>query len=122
MARVQRRWHENRDDHRDAADGDRDHLPHHEVVRVPGDVEARDPADRPEPVADEGDHGEQEQPVEPAQDQAHVEDAERTATAAPRAVPCLGDQSTFTTAVDGAFWLKYFSKTRSAAGAAADEP
>ena len=42
-----------RDDEPDDADGGGDRLPDDEVVRVAGHVEARDPADRPQAVADE---------------------------------------------------------------------
>ena len=120
---IDRGRDQDRHDHRDAAERDRDRLARDEVVGVPGHVEPGDAADRPEPVADERHDGEQEQLVEPADDQADVEDAEGRRPERCGAVSGVGDQSTFTRAwVPGAFWLKYFSKTRSAAGAAAEEP
>ena len=50
------------------ADAGGDRLAHDEVVLVPGNVEARDPGDDPEPVADERRGGEQQDPVEAAQE------------------------------------------------------
>ena len=50
---VDRRRHDDRDEHPGAAEGDRDRLARDEVARIAEDVEPRDAADRPEPVADE---------------------------------------------------------------------
>ena len=122
VALVDRRRDQDRDEHAGDADRGGDRLPRHEVVRIARDVESRDPRDRPEAVADEGRDGEQQQPVEPPQDCADVEDAERRRPERRRAVTRVGDQSTFTRAGEPAFRWKNFSKTRSAAGAAADEP
>ncbi len=77
-------------------------------------------AQRPYPI--ERRDGEEQHPVEPTQDGTDVEDAERRRPERRGAGSSVDDQSTFTRAWDGAFRLKYFSKTRSAAGAAADDP
>ena len=76
MALVDGGRNQDRDEHAGDTERGGDGLPGHEVVRVAGDVESRDPADRPEAVADEGRDGEQQEPVEPSQDRADVEDAE----------------------------------------------
>ena len=120
---VDRRRHDDRDEHPGDAEGDRDRLARDEVVRIAEDVEPRDACDRPEPVADERRDREKQQPVEPPQDRGDVEGAERGRPEQRGTGSSVDDQSTFTSAwVPGAFWLKYFSKTRSAAGAAADDP
>ena len=74
---VQRRRDRDRDDEPDRAERGRDRLPHDEVVRVARDVEARDPCDRPEPVADEGAGREQEDEIEPADERAEVDGVAR---------------------------------------------
>ena len=123
VALVDRGRDQDRHHHRDSAERDGDRLAGDEVVGIPRHVEPGDAADRPEPVPDERHDGEQEQVVEPADDQAEIEDAERRRPERCGAVSGVGDQSTFTRAwLPGAFWLKYFSKTRNAAGAAAEEP
>ena len=50
VALVERRRDEDRDDHAGDAEAGGDRLPGHVVVGVAGDVEAGDPADRPQPV------------------------------------------------------------------------
>ena len=55
------------------AEADRDRLTDDVVVLVALDVEARDPGHGPEPVRDDRPDGEQEDPVEPAQEAEDVE-------------------------------------------------
>jgi hypothetical protein len=98
-----------------------DRLAHHEVVLVARHVEARDARDRPEPVADERRHGEQQHEVEAPHEAGQVDAVSRAR--AERLTPGLDDHQSVLTRV----WLlaltpKNLSNTRSAAGAAAVEP
>ena len=113
---------EDRDHHAGEADAGGDRLPGHVVVGVAGDVEAGDPADRPQPVGHERARGEEQQPVEPAHDRPDVEEADGRRAKRRGPVTGLDDQSTFTRGWMAAVLWKYCSKTRRAAGAAAEEP
>ncbi len=114
--------------HRDEADGadsDGETLPDDLVARVPRDVEARDPGDNPEAVADERSGSSHEDPVQAAQEREQRRLRATGGSAKPWA-GVLGDldhQSVSTTAGGAAVLTpKKLSNTLSAAGAAAAEP
>src|SRR5207244_465752 len=103
---------------------DEDPLPQDVVARVAGDVEARDPGDRPEPERDGRRRRAEQQPIEPTE-QAELLDG--GAAARPRGRSRTGSrvldhQSECTAPITGAPTLKKCSKTLRAAGAAAVPP
>ena len=120
VAPVQARRDRDRDDQADAAERGGDRLARDEVARIAGHVEARDARDRPQPVGDERPGREQQHEIEPPHQRGEVHRvaAERNSLASG-----VDDHQSVLTRV----WLppltpKNFSKTRSAAGAAAVDP
>ena len=113
-------------------DEERDHEDQHAdcgVQSLPragraADVVLRDPVDRPEPVADDAREREHQHPVEPAQHAAEAERLHLSAIAQPArpGVDRLDRHQSEACWVVVAVFLKYCSKTRRAAGAAAVPP
>ena len=120
MAPVEARRDRDRDDEPDAAERRGDRLARDVVARIAGDVEAGDAGHRPQPVADERGRGEEEHEVEPAHERGEVD---RVAAERDSLASGVDDhQSVLTRVWVSAFTPKNFSKTRSAAGAAAVDP
>ena len=102
----------------DEAEAGGDRLAHDVVVLVADDVVPRDPRDGPEPVGDDRAHGEEQHPVEPAQEADEVD-----ALAGDRRVrPRRRNQSLGTTPWTPAFSWNQYSNSFSAAGAATAPP
>ena len=120
VAAVHVGWDQDREHEPDRADARRDPLPDDVVVGIAGHVEARDPGYRPEAVADEGRRCEQEHEIEPPH---HGHETGGVPPRRDASTSCVGDHRSVSTRIcDFALTPKNFSKTRSAAGAAAVEP
>src|SRR5207237_8189006 len=93
-----------------------------EVVRARRVVAARDSRDRPEAVRDDRADRCQQHPVDPAHERARVLGRAPARPPLDSGTSRVLDQSVSTVPCCAAVVLKYFSKTRSAAGAAAVPP
>ncbi len=114
---------EDQSDEPDRTDRGVDALPHDVVAGVAGDVVLRDPADRPEPVADERGDGGQQDPVEPGEERGDTDRlAARPAQALRAGVDGLDHPVVAPVGVLCVLDLKNCWKTLSAAGAAASAP
>ena len=118
---IELRVDQQRDDQADRAQQGVGGLPRDVVVGIAGDVELRDAVDRPEAVPHDRDDGGEQHPVEPAE-QGRFTRARAHARRRSLRDDVVDHQSASAVCTSPASLLKYDSKTRSAAGAAASPP